>query len=154
MVQELDIQVRNTCFLLEQWQLPTGEYVTAPVPLAVHGGHYGPQLVSYVLHQYYHAPVTQPLLLEQLHEWGIEISAGQLNQLLTEGHERFHEEKAEVKAKGLAVSRYIQADDTGARHQGQNGYCTYIGNDLLAWFASTEHKSRINFLELLQTERR
>jgi hypothetical protein len=74
--------------------------------------------------------------------------------LLTEGHERFHEEKAEVKATGLAVSRYFQADDTGARHQGRNGYCTYIGNDLFAWFASTDHKSRINFLELLQTERR
>lgn len=153
-VQELDIRVQNTCFLLEQWQLPTGEYVTAPVPLAVHGGHYGPQLVSYVLHQYYHAHVTQPLLLEQLRQWGIEISAGQLNHLLTEGHERFHEEKAEVKATGLAVSRYFQADDTGARPQGRNGYCTYIGNDLFAWFASTEHKSRINFLELLQPERR
>jgi hypothetical protein len=153
-VQDLDIQVRNTCFLLEQWQLPTGEYVTAPVPLAVHGGHYGPQLVSYVLQQYYQAHVTQPLLLEQLHDWGVEMSAGQLNHLVTEGHEQFHEEKAELKAVGLAVSRYFQADDTGARHQGQNGYCTYIGNDLFAWFASTEHKSRINFLELLQTERR
>ncbi len=154
MVQELDIRVQNTCFLLEQWQLPRGEYVTAPVPLAVQGGHYGPQLVSYVLHQYYHAHVTQPLLLEQLHEWGIEISAGQLNSLLTEGHERFHQEKVEVKAAGLAVSCYFQADDTGARHQGRNGYCTYIGNDLFAWFASTERKSRVNFLELLQTERR
>jgi hypothetical protein len=153
-VQELEIRIQNTCFLLEQWQLPTGEYMTAPVPLAVQGGHYGPQLVSYVLHQCYHAHVTQPLLLEQLHEWGIEISAGQLNHLLTADHEPFHEEKAEVKATGLAVSRYFQADDTGARHQGRNGYCTYIGNDLFAWFASTEHKSRVNFLELLQTERR
>jgi len=45
-VQDLDIQVRNTGFLLEQWQLPTGEYVTAPVPLAVRGGHDGPQVVS------------------------------------------------------------------------------------------------------------
>jgi len=107
-----------------------------------------------VLHQYYPAHVTQPLLLEQLHDWGVEISAGQLNHLLTEAHERFHEEKAELKAVGLAVSRYFQADDTGARHQGQNGYCTYIGNDLFAWFASTEPKSRVNFLELLQTERR
>jgi hypothetical protein len=153
-VQELDIRVRNTCFLLEPWRFPTGESVTAPVPLAVHGGHYGPQLVSYVLYQYYHAHITQPLLLEQLHEWGVEISAGQLNHLLTEGHERFHEEKADLKAVGLAVSRYFQADDTGARHQGQNGYCTYIGNDLFAWFASTAHKSRVNFLELLQTQRR
>ena len=37
-VQELDIRVQNTCFLLEQWQLPTGESVTAPVPLAVQEG--------------------------------------------------------------------------------------------------------------------
>jgi hypothetical protein len=40
-------------------------------------------------------------------------------------------------------------DDTGARHNGKNGYCTHIGNELFAWFKSTESKSRINFLELL-----
>jgi hypothetical protein len=153
-VQDLEIRPHNTCYLLEQWRLPTGEYVTAPVPAAAgRGGHYGPQLISYVLHQYYHAHVTQPLLLAQLHDWGIEISAGQLNHLLTEGHDAFHQEKAALKAAGLATSLYVQADDTGARHQGQNGYCTYIGNERFAWFASTESKSRVNFLELLQTER-
>jgi hypothetical protein len=154
-VQDLEICPHNTCYLLEQWRFPTGEYVTAPAPAAaVRGGHYGPQLVSYLLHQYYHAHVTQPLLLAQLHDWGIEISAGQLNHLLTEGHDAFHEEKAALKAAGLATSSYIQADDTGARHQGQNGYCTYIGNEQFAWFASTDSKSRVNFLELLQTDRR
>ena len=153
-VQELEIRPQNTCYLLEQWRFPTGEYVTAPVPAtAVRGGHYGPQLVSDVLHQYYHAHVTQPLLLAQLHDWGIEISAGQLNHLLTEGHDAFHQEKAEIKAAGLATSPYLQADDTGARHQGRNGYCTYLGNERFAWFASTESKSRVNFLELLQADR-
>lgn len=153
-VQDLAIRTHNTCYLREQWRFPTGEYVTAPVPAtAVRGGHYGPQLVSYVLHQYYYAHVTQPLLLAQLHDWGIEISAGQLNHLLTEGHDAFHQEKAAIKAAGLATSGYIQADDTGARHQGRNGYCTYIGNERFAWFASTDSKSRVNFLELLQAER-
>ncbi len=153
-VQEVEIRTHNTCYLLEQWQFPTGECVTAPVPRAVHGGHYGPQLVSYLLHQYYHAHVTQPLLLAQMQDWGIEMSAGQLNHLLTEDHHLFHQEKAEIKATGLAVSAYFQADDTGARHQGRNGYCTYIGNEWFAWFASTDSKSRVNFLELLQAERR
>jgi len=154
-VQDVEMRPHTICYLLEHWRFPTGEYVTAPVPAtAVRGGHYGPQLVSYVLHQYYHAHVTQPLLLAQLHDWGIEISAGQLNHLLTEGHDAFHQEKAELKAAGLATSSYIQADDTGARHQGQNGYCTYIGNERFAWFASTNSKSRVNFLELLQVERR
>ena len=153
-VQDVVIELHNTCYELEQWRFPTGEYVTASVPVAVRGGHYGPQLVTYILHQYYQAHVTQPVLLAQVREWGIEISSGQLNRLLTEGHEDFHREKEVIKAVGLTVSSYVQTDDTGARHQGQNGYCTYLGNEWFAYFASTDAKSRINFLEVLQTERR
>ena len=41
-------------------------------------------------------------------------------------------------------------EDTEARHRGQNGYCTYLGNEVFAWFASTESKSRRNFLDLLR----
>ena len=51
---------------------------------------------------------------------------------------------------GLQVSRHLQTDDTGARHNGKNGYCTYIGNEFFAWFESTESKSRVNFLSLLR----
>ena len=51
---------------------------------------------------------------------------------------------------GLEVSPYVQVDDTGARHQGRNGYCTHIGNDLFATFESTDSKSRLNFLEVLR----
>ena len=96
--------------------------------------------------------MTQPLLLEQLWEWEIEISSGQLNRLLTEDKEAFHQEKDEILSVGKEVSEHLQTDDTGSRHKGKNGYCTYIGNDLFAWFKSTESKSRINFLELLGTE--
>ena len=67
---------------------------------------------------------------------------------------RFITRRPRSRPRGWPSPGYFQADDTGARHQGRNGYCTYIGNDLFAWFASTEHKSRINFLELLQPERR
>jgi hypothetical protein len=41
-------------------------------------------------------------------------------------------------------------DDTGARHQGHNGVCTHIGNELFAFFASTESKSRLNFLDVMR----
>jgi hypothetical protein len=39
----------------------------------------------------------------------------------------------------------VQVDDTGARHQGHNGFCTHIGNELFAYFESTDSKSRQNF---------
>src|SRR5262249_51212872 len=116
----------------------------------VPGSHFGPTLHSYALHQYHHQRVTQPLLLEQLRQLGIDISAGQLNNLLTEGREAFHHEKEELLPAGLQVSSYIQVDDTGARHQGQTGFCTHIGNDLFASFESTDTKSRLSFLEALR----
>ena len=88
-------------------------------------------------------------MLEQLHELGIDISTGKLNNILIENKERFLQEKDQILAVGLQVSSYVNVDDTGARHQGQNGYCTHIGNESFSWFESTESKSRINFLKLL-----
>jgi hypothetical protein len=149
-IQDLRIEAHNTRYCLERWKTPSGEEVVGRLPAACLGGHFGPTLVSFILYQYYHAQVTQPLMLEQLREWGVEISAGQVNAIITEGKERFHEEKEQLLRTGLELSSYIQVDDTTARHQGHNGYCTYIGNELFAYFASTDSKSRINFLELLQ----
>lgn len=156
-VQELVIQSNNTRYLRARYDLPTGGSVLAPFPvgvLPVGGGHFGANLVAYILDQYHQAQVTEPLLLEQLWEYGIDISAGQLHRILTENLEHFHQEKDEVRAAGLAVSSYLGTDDTGARHQGKNGYCTVIGNDLFACFESTGTKSRLNFLQVLHGSQR
>ena len=156
-VQELIIRSENTRYLRARYHLADGGSLLAPFPvgvLPVAGGHFGANLIAYVLDQYHQAQVTEPLLLQQLWEYGIDLSAGQLHRLLTENHERFHEEKGEVLVAGLTVSSYIGTDDTGARHQGKNGYCTAIGNDLFAYFESTGSKSRLNFLHILQGSRR
>jgi Transposase IS66 family len=154
-VQELLIAAQNTRYRRARYELPDGSSLLAPLPSSViAGSHFGPLVTSYILHQYYDAHVTQPLLLEQLHEFGIDISAGQLNRVLTEGKDVFHREKAELLAAGLVVSSYIGTDDTGARHQGKNGFCTAISNDWFAYFESTSSKSRINLLEVLQGLRR
>lgn len=149
-VQELVLQAHNIRYRLACWLTPEGEWRRGQLPEAIHGGHFGPYLVSYTLYQHHHGQVTQPLLLEQLREWGIDISAGQIDQLLSTNTEHFLAEKAALLAAGLESSRYVTVDDTGARHQGKNGYTTHIGNEQFAWFQSTPTKSRINFLQLLQ----
>ncbi len=149
-VQDLAIESRNTRYRLARWQTPDGQTLIGQLPKAVGGGHFGSALVSYVLYQHCHCHVTQPLLCEQLREWGIEISAGQVNTLLQEGKERFHAEKDGLLSTGLALSAYVTVDDTGTRHQGRSGYVTHIGNPHFAWFKSTDSKSRINFLALLR----
>ena len=88
-----------------------------------------------------------------MHEWGIDISAGQLNRILVEDKEKYHQEKQNILRVGLKVSSYINTLDTSARHQGVNSYCTHIGNEWFAWFETTPRKNRINFLELLRGEK-
>lgn len=150
-VQELVLHAEAIRYRRERWQLPDGTSRLAPLPGEVlPGDHFGPVLQGFVLDQYYGQRVTQPLLLTQLRQLGIDISAGQLNNLLTLDQEAFHQEKEEVLQAGLQVSSYVGVDDTGARHQGHNGSCLHIGNDLFAYFHSSDSKSRLNFLETLR----
>ena len=148
-VQGLVIKAHNTRYRLETWRTREGTWLTGQLPASVQGHHFDPQLRSYVLHQHNHCHVTQPLLLEQLRQWGVDISAGQIDALLSADKAQFHEEKDAILVAGLQVSRAITVDDSGARHQGKNGYVLHIGNELFGWFGSTGSKSRINFLEQL-----
>ena len=149
-VQDLIITPFNTRYRLARYETSTGQFLVGKLPESLHDGHFGPTLKSFILHQHHHQRVTQPLLLDQLLQWGIDISAGQLSRILTDGHESFHQEKDQLLLSGLAASTYVHVDDTGARHLGKNAYCTHIGNERFAFFESTGSKSRINFLELLR----
>ena len=150
-VQELVVQGKVTRYLRERIRTPDGRTLLAPLPEDVlPGEHFGPRLIGHLLYLHNQCNVTQPKLLEFLRDLGIDISAGQINRMLTEDKEAFHQEKAEVLQAGLETSSYIGVDDTGARHEGKNGYCTAIGNDLFAYFESTDSKSRLNFLQVLR----
>ncbi len=148
-VQDVIIKPHNTRYRLAQYVTKDGKYITAKLPNNAKTKHFGVDLCTFILYQYHHQHVTQPLLLEQLRAIGIDISSGQLSNIITENLEEFHEEKNEILKAGLSNPDFIQTDDTTARHDGVNGYCTQIGNEFFTWFESTQSKSRINFLELL-----
>jgi len=149
-VQGLEMKPFNICYRLERWESPDGQTFTGKLPPELNGTHFDANLKRFILYQYYHGHVTQPILLEQLRDIGFDISSGQLNNIIIENHDDFHKEKDTILDIGLSVSTHINVDDTTARHEGQNGYCTHIGNEFFATFHSTDSKSRINFLELLQ----
>ena len=148
-IQELEVKAKSVCYWLEQWLTPEGKTISGRPPDNLRGHHFGPQLQAFILLQHYGCAVTQPQLRELLWDAGISISTGELSNLLTKGHDDFHAEKDELLATGIRCSHYLQTDDTGARHKGQNGYCTVIVNDLFTWFGTTGSKSRENFLSLL-----
>lgn len=150
--QDIVIQPYNKMYKRGRWKTPEGSWLIAPLPQGVKG-HFGPSLKQYILELNYGLNVPQDLILERLWELGIEISAGQLQNLLTENHEVFHEEKELLLEIGLREFQCIQVDDTGSRHQGKNGYCTCVRNEFFTYFKSTGSKSRINFLTVLRGRR-
>ena len=148
-IQDITFQTHNVCYRLAEYITPEGMTIVGQLPDGIQGGSFGKNLIAFILYQYHHQHVTQPLLLEQIRDLGVDISSGKLSYILTEDLDDFHAEKDELLKTGLSVSEFIHTDDTSARHKGQNGYCTHIGNDFFAWFSSTESKSRINFLNCL-----
>lgn len=148
-VQELLIERHNIRFRLAEYVTKDGSTVVGQLPREYQNSHFGPLLLGYILYQHYQCRVPQAIVREQLQEWGIEISTGQLHNILSEKKESFHAEQEQVLRVALETATYIHTDDTGARHQGKNGYCTVIGNQYFAYFRSTPSKSRETFLETL-----
>jgi hypothetical protein len=151
-IQELKIERHNIRFRLAEYVTKEGKTIVGELPVEYRRGHYGPKLLGYILYQHYHCRVPQTLIHEQMEEWGIDISSGQINQILTENKQEFHQEQKQVLAAGLETGKYVHTDDTGARHQGKNGYCTVIGSPIFAYFRTSQSKNRRNFLETLQGE--
>jgi hypothetical protein len=104
-VQDIKIEPCNTRYRLKVYETPDGNHVVGNLPDHLNGKHFGPALIRFVLYQYYHCHVTQPLLLEQLHEMGIDISPGHLNHLLIEGKNHFHQEKKDILSAVLLCQR-------------------------------------------------
>lgn len=149
LVQDIIISTNNINYRRGKWLTPEGRYITAELPESV-DGHFGPTLKSLMLYMNYELNITQPLLRQFLNMIGISISTGKINDILTENHESFHQEKEDILKTGLACSDYVITDDTGGRHAGKNGFCTHIGNNFFAYFKSSRRKNRINFLEILR----
>ena len=148
-VQDLVLRVHIVEFRCERWVTSDGTLLTAPLPDGIEG-HFGPELRRFILAQYHQGQVTVPRLVEILQALGIFISKRQVVRLLNERQDRFLNEANAVLRAGLSSAAWITVDDTGARHQAKNGFCTQIGNAHFAWFGTTFSKNRANFLDLLR----
>jgi Transposase IS66 family len=149
LIQDLVLSVRAIRYRRERWVTPDGRTIIAPLPEGTNG-HFGPELRRFILMLYHQGETTLSRLLTLLHGFGLAISEREVQRCLTDHHEAFLEESRDVLRAGLQGSRWIAADDTGARHQAKNGFCTQIGNETFTWFGTRSSKSRMNFLDLLR----
>jgi len=155
-IQDIKFARNNIRYDREIWRSPEGEIMVAELPKYLRGRSFGPYLRSFVINLYNNCHVTQPLIWQQLRDIGVDISRGQINHILNgdKDNKIFEQEILEVVEEGIRRSDEIRTDDTGARHQGKNAFCNCINTDLFTYFTTTTSKSRINFLEILQLEKK
>lgn len=148
-VQDLVLRAQMIRYRRERWVTPEGQTILAALPSGI-SGHFGPELRRFVLLQHYQGQVTVERLTAQLRAIGLSISKRQVMRLLIDRQASFLTESRDVLRAGLQTAAWITVDDTGARHAGNNGFCTQIGNDSFTWFGTRSSKSRLNFLDLLR----
>jgi hypothetical protein len=148
-VQDLRIEARVVRYRRERWVTPEGRLIVAPLPPGLRG-HFGPELVRFILFQHHQGQVTADRITIFLNELGLVISKRQVLRLLRGDVTAFADEANAVLRAGLESAYWITVDDTGARHRGKNGVTTQIGDNRFTFFATTFSKSRTNFLELLR----
>lgn len=149
-VQDIMLKALSIRYRRARWQTPEGPYIVAELPAGV-TDHVGAELKRMILAMYHQGQTTISRLVEFLDAIGLDVSERKIVRILTEEAERFKEEaQAVLRAAFRQTASWCSVDDTGARHKGQNGFCTQIGNHLFTFFATTRSKSRLNFLELLR----
>ena len=146
-VQHLVISPEVLHYKRERWVTPDGQLLTAPLPPGVEG-HYSAEVRRVAVMLYCQGQSTFTRVTELLNEFGITITKRTVIRLVNE-QSKLLEEADEVLEAGLNGADWVNVDDTGARHQAKNGYCTVVGNDLFTVFATREKKDRLNFLQVL-----
>ncbi len=94
--------------------------------------------------------MSEAAILTLLRSVGVQISAGQLSNLLIQHQEPFHAEKMAVYEAGLRSSPWQHSDDTATRVNGQTWHCHVVDNPLYTAYFTRPRKDRLTVLEVLR----
>src|SRR5215471_14182537 len=152
-VQDVLFRTDNVLFHKEKFYSPSQHQTYLAALPQGYSGQFGPGLKSLALVLYFGAQMSEPKLAELLRSVGVQISDGQVSNLLIKGQEPFHAEKAALYQAGLASSPWQHLDDTSTRVNGQNGYCHIVCNPLYTAYFTTAGKDRLTIIDVLTNHR-
>lgn len=148
-VQDLRIETDNVLFRKRKYYSASeGQTYLAELPPG-YQGEFGPGLKSLAIVMHFGMQSTEPKILGFFGHFGIQISSGQLSNMLIKDKEAFHAEKDAIYEAGLRSSPWQHIDETGARVKGQNQHCHIVCNPLYSAYFTTEKKDRLTVIDVL-----
>ena len=152
-VQDICLSTDNICFHKQKfYSASERKTYLAKLPRG-YEGQYGPGVKSLVVTLYYGGQMSEPKILEFLKNVGVQISDGELSNLLIKKQESFHAEKDAVYEAGLRSSPYQHTDDTQTRVNGQNQHCHVVFNPVYSAYHTRPTKERLAVLDVLRNMR-
>jgi len=148
-VQEVLFRTENILFRKEKYYSPRERQTYLASLPAGYEGQFGPGVRAWVLALYYEGGMSEPKILEVLQTVGVQISAGQLSDLLIKRQEVFHAECAAVVRAGLLSSPWQHLDSTSTRVNGINQHCHVLCNPLYSFYCTLPSKDRLSMLRVL-----
>lgn len=152
-VQDVLFRTDNVLFQKEKFYSPSQRRTYLAALPQGYSGQFGPGIKSLVLVLYFGAQMSEPKVTELLRSVGVQISDGQVSDLLIKGQAPFHAEKDALYQAGLASSPWQHLDDTSTRVNGQNGYCHIVCNPLYTAYVTTAAKDRLTVIDVLTNHR-
>jgi len=153
-VQDIQIKTENVLFRKEKYysasrhktylaQLPPG-----------YGGQFGPGIKSLILTLYFGVGTSEPKIREFLANMGVQISKGEVSDLLIQKQEGFHAESEAVCEAGLYSSPWQQSDHTETRVNGQRQHCQVVCNPVYTSYHTRPRVDRLTALDVLRQGRK
>jgi len=152
-VQDVIFRTDNVLFHKEKFYSPSQHQTYLASLPPGYRGQFGPGLKSLALVFYFGAQMSEPKVAELLRSVGVQISDGQVSNLLIKDQTAFHGEKDALYQAGLSSSPWQHLDDTSTRVNGQNGYCHIVCNPLYTAYFTTTAKDRLTIIDVLTNHR-
>ena len=147
--QDVKIVRQNTRYWLAMYYSPSqSKTYRAKLP-EDHNGYFGSNLQCLAHIFTYQCDVTRSKLLELFTSFGIDISAGSLNNILQRQASMYDHEFKDILRAGLSAG-YCGMDSTGSKQKGERLHTQIITNHLFTAFSSRKNKSRQSVLSVLQ----
>jgi hypothetical protein len=134
--QDIKFETDNVEYWLERYYSPSlKKTYEAKLPESLQNTEFGSHLKAFIAYLYYAGRVTENRIHKILEESGIIISEGEISNILTkEKSNVFALEKKALFETGVNHANYLNIDETGARHKGNNHYLHVVCNKFFSAF--------------------
>lgn len=149
-IQEIYFKRRNIKFKLKRYYSKSlGKVFEGQVPDEFKGREFGPQLISFIMYQYYKNRVPHNKIEKMLLDLGTYVSAGSICSILNDLDLEFTEDLTSAEKASFKKCNFAHLDETSSKLNGKAYYTFGLSNQYFTKFTTLDRKTKESVKEAL-----